>query len=109
MTDSEKIIFTKALTGNDAKATDALVTAFLTKAESVILRRLYGVYGEVPVDAEVPGIYEVMQCELASRYFFRMGGEGETAHNENGVNRTYHSTNDEEILREIIPYGRVLG
>ena len=82
------------------------MNAYLAKAESVILRRLD------PLDAVgatvVPDKYEMLQCELAARYSFRAGGEGELAHNENGVNRTYGSVNDEDLLREIMPYVKVV-
>ena len=106
MTASDKITFTQQLLNNNAKATDALVGGFLTKAQSVILRR-YDPYKVTGV-MEVPEEYEVLQCELAARYFLRMGGEGEMAHNENGVNRSYYSTNDEELLREILPFAKVV-
>lgn len=106
MTTSEKVAFTQQLLNNNPKATDALVGGFLTKAQSVILRR----YDPLKVvnAIEVPEEYEVLQCELSARYFLRMGGEPEMLHNENGVNRSYYSTNDEELLREIIPYAKVL-
>lgn len=106
MTTSEKIAFTQQLLNNNPKATDTLVGGFLTKAQSVILRRYdpLKVVGAV----EVPEEYEVLQCELASHYFLRMGGDAEISHSENGVNRNYYSTNDEELLREVIPYAKVM-
>lgn len=107
MTDSEKIAYVQALTNNNPKATDTLVSAFLTKAKAVVLRRLDPM--NVAGLTDVPDIYEVLQCELATRYFFRMGGEAEMSHAEDGVNRSYHSTNDEELLREIIPFAKVVG
>lgn len=106
MTASEKISFTQQLLNNNPKATDALVGGFLTKAQSVILRR-YDPY-KVTGALEVPEEYEVLQCELSARYFVRMGGDSELSHNENGVNRSYYSTNDEELLREIIPFAKVM-
>lgn len=102
-----KLIVAQLLTDNDPKATDTLMNAFLDKAKAVVLRRLDPL--KVMNLLDVPEEYEMLQCELAARYFFRMGGEGELAHNENGVNRTYHTTNDEELLREIIPYAKVVG
>lgn len=80
--------------------------AYLAKAESVILRRLDPL-GSVGATV-VPDKYEMLQCELAARYSFRTGGEGELAHSENGVNRTYGSVNDEDLLREIMPYAKVV-
>lgn len=106
MDNSDKITMAQQLAGNDPKATEPLMSAYLKKAKAVILRRLDPL--KVANVFEVPEEYEMMQCELAARYFYRMGGEGELAHNENGVNRTYHTTNDEELLREIIPYAKVV-
>lgn len=106
MTDAEKILTVQTLVDDEA-ATDALISVYLSKAASAILRRLYP-FG-LPQGAVVPDIYHYSQCELASRYFLRRGAEGEVVHNENGVNRTYGSANDEDILREVMPYGRVFG
>ena len=105
MTDSEKILTVQTLVENDEAATDALVSVYLSKASQAILRRLYP-FG-MQNGATVPDLYAYSQCELAARYFLRRGAEGEIAHNENGVNRTYGSVNDEDILREIMPYVRV--
>lgn len=106
MTDAEMILTVQTLVDDEA-ATDALISVYLSKAKAVVLRRLYP-FG-MQKGAEVPDIYHMNECELAARYFLRRGAEGETVHNENGVNRTYGSPNDEDILREIMPYGRVFG
>jgi len=107
MTIEEKISNVQALVENDCAATDTLVSVYLSQAKAAILSRLYP-FG-IPDDADVPPIYEYSQCELASRYFLRRGAQGEVVHNENGVNRTYGSPNDEDILREIMPYAKVMG
>lgn len=97
---------TMAMSLGDPDITEQKMMAYLVKAESVILRRLD------PLDAvgltAVPDKYAMLQCELAARYSFRAGGEGEIAHSENGVNRTYESVNDEDLLREIMPYVKVM-
>lgn len=103
---TEKITTVQALVENDDAATDALISVYLSSAKSAILRRLYP-FG-IPENAEVPAIYELSQCELAARYFLRRGAQGEVAHNENGINRTYGSVNDEDILREIMPFAKVM-
>lgn len=90
----------------DPHTPDDLMLAYLKKAESTIIRRLDPL-GAVGV-TKVPERYEILQCELAGRYSFRAGGEGEIAHSENGVNRTYGSVNDEDLLREIMPYAKVI-
>ena len=100
----DKLTMTKELI--DGEVADGKVLAFLEKAKQVILRRLDPLGVVNPTD--VPNIYAMLQCELAARYYYRQGGEGETAHSENGVNRTYGSVNDEDLLREIMPYVKVV-
>ena len=107
MTDLEKIVAVQTLVEKDEAATDALVSVYLSSAKAAILRRLYP-FG-IPEGADVPDIYAFSQCELAARYFLRRGAQGETVHNENGINRTYGTVNDEDILREIMPYAKVMG
>ena len=95
-----------AMEFGDKNTTEEMMMAYLVKAENTIIRRLDPL-GAVGITA-VPKKYEVLQCELAGRYSFRAGSEGEIAHNEIGVNRTYGSVNDEDLLREIMPYAKVM-
>lgn len=104
MTNEEKIFITKGLCNNDPEATDSVILVYLTKAEDAVLRRRYPF--KFPENPKVPREYEMLQCELASRYFFRRGGEGETGHSENGISRTYGSANDEDLLMEVIQVAR---
>ena len=105
MTTAEKITMAKTLIGDEA-ATDALVSVYLDDANSAILRRRYP-FG-VPDDvAEIPR-YDMLQVKLAVRYFLRRGGEGENRHSENGIDRTYGSVNDEDLLMEITPIAKVI-
>lgn len=92
--------------GDSANTSETKMAAYLAKAGDVIIRRLdpLGVVGV----SVVPARYEMLQVELAARYSYRAGGEGEVAHNEDGVNRSYGSVNDEDLLREIMPYVRVM-
>lgn len=99
-----KIETVQALCNNDSNATEAVVLAYLSKAESAIMRRAYP-YG---TNKEMPERYAMLQCELAARYFFRMGSEGEVAHSENGISRTYESANDEDLLKEVVPHIKVV-
>lgn len=108
MTDAEKLTYAKGLTNNDPNATDALMNTFLRKAKSAVLRKLYP-FGIPDTATDVPGRYEELQCELAVRYFFRSGGEGEIQHSENGVARIYSSTDDRDLLNVIVPYAKVYG
>ena len=71
------------------------------------LARLYRAYGSVPQGATLPPMYDHLVEVLAKRKELREGAEGEIAHNENGVNRTYGSVNDEDILSQIVPFAKV--
>lgn len=93
-----------SILANESDST--LVGAYLNSAKSTVLRRLYP-YG-IPDGAIVPPQYEMLTCNLAVRYILRRGGEGEITHNENGVNRTYQSVNDEDLLREIVQVAKVV-
>ena len=62
----------------------------------------------IPEDTEIPERYDYFQIRLAQRYFLRRGAEGEIEHNENGVNRTYQSVNDEDILRNIVQVAKAV-
>ena len=91
MTTAEKITMAQTLIG-DTAATDALVSVYLDDANSAILRRRY----------------QMLQVKLAVRYFLRRGGEGEMRHSENGIDRTYGSVNDEDLLMEVTPFAKVI-
>ena len=105
MTNAEMILTVKTLVGNDAEATDTVVSLYLSVALNKMVARLY------PFDSTkttIPEVYQMTQCELASRLFLRRGGEGEKAHNENGINRTYGSVDDEDILARLTPFCKVV-
>lgn len=107
MTTAEKIARVQTLLDNDASASASLVTILLDDAEIAILNRIYP-FG-IPNDAEMPTRYESIQCKLAQRYFLRRGAEGEIAHNENGVNRTYDSVDDEDLFKTVVPIAKAIG
>lgn len=104
MTEFEKIAYVETISD---ETDEDIISAFLTKAESAILNEMYRVWSAWPEDAKVPEKYHVAQCELAVRYIYRRGGEGETAHSENGINRTWDSPDDADILRRITPIAEV--
>ena len=108
MTNAEKIAMVKTLVENDTEATDAVVTVYLTLASNTMIERLYP-YDDSKTASDVPERYDTIQCELAARYFLRRGGQGEISHEENGVNRTYGSVDDEDILKRLTPFAKVGG
>lgn len=108
MTDSEKISMVKALVDNDPTATNDLIKVYLRIANGKMLERLYP-FDTDKGDCDLPDRYETIQCELASRLFLRRGGEGELNHEENGVNRTYGTVDDEDLLSRLTPFAKVGG
>ena len=108
MTDSEKITMVKALVDNDTTATDDLVAVYLRIATNKMLERLFP-FDATKQGSDIPARYETIQCELAARLFLRRGGEGETNHEENGVNRTYGTVDDEDLLSRLTPFAKVGG
>lgn len=99
MTQSEKIATVKAL-ANETELTEDIVSVYLTKAESAIRNNMFP-FGTVE-NFVVPEKYEMIQCELACRYILRRGAEGELTHNENGINRTYGSVDDSDLLKQVL-------
>ena len=99
MTQNEKIATVKAL-ANDEELTEDLISVYLKKAESAIFNRMFP-FKEM-MNFEVPVKYESIQCELACRYILRRGAEGEVTHKENGIDRTYGSVNDSDLLSEVM-------
>lgn len=90
----------------NGEATENVMMAKLAEAEYDIMHRLD------PLGAanltELPPKYDMLAVKLAVRRFYKMGAEGEITHNENGVNRTYGSADDEDLLRAVMPYAKVM-
>ena len=73
----------------------------LESAKAVIMSRRFP-FGEQP--AEIEAKYKDLQIRIAVEMFNKRGAEGETAHSENGVSRSYASANvSEDLLKEITP------
>lgn len=78
----------------------------LESAKAVILSRRYP-FGEQPL--EIEDRYKDLQIRIAVEMYNKRGVEGQTAHSENGVSRTYSSANvSEELLSEITPKAGVV-
>ena len=78
----------------------------LESAKAVILSRRFP-FGEVP--AEIEERYKDLQIRIAVEMYNKLGAEGEIAHSENGISRTYSSASvSEELLREITPKAGVV-
>lgn len=101
MTEMEKAERLGVLISPDT-ASPELLTILLEQAEGIVLNKRYP-FG-VPEDATVPAAYEHIQIQIALELFAKMGAEGQTAHNENGINRTYEAADvSPSLLRRIVP------
>ena len=101
MTDLEKISRLEVLISPDTASTE-LLQNLLWQAEGIVLNRRYP-FG-TPEGATVTAAYEHIQLQIAVELFSKMGAEGQTGHNENGVNRTYEAADiSPSLLRRIVP------
>ena len=101
MTDLEKVNAISVLILPDTATTD-LLNLLVKQAESIVLNRRYP-FG-VPENATVPAQYEQIQIRMAVELFSKMGAEGQTVHEENGIKRTYEAADvSPSLLRQIRP------
>ena len=101
MTNEEKLSRFEVLISPDTGDTE-LLNFLLEQAEGIILTRRYP-FG-APEDATIPARYEHLQLQIAVELFSKMGAEGQTAHNENGISRTYEAADvSPSLLRRITP------
>ena len=101
MTSADKLARLKVLISPDT-AERELLEALLEQAEGIVLNRRYP-FG-APEGASVPTAYEHIQLQIALELFSKMGAEGQTAHGENGISRTYEAADiSPSLLKRIIP------
>ena len=99
MTQEEKLQLLKALVGESD--TEEVLLAYLNIAGRKILNRAYP-YGTD--ETTVPTRYDFLQCEIAAYLLNKRGAEGQTAHSENGISRSYESADvPESMLGAVTP------
>lgn len=104
MQESEKIGLVKTLSGETDGNT---VSVYLAIAGNKICRKAFPFD---PTVTEVPERYGYTQVEIAVYLLNKRGAEGETAHSENGISRSYESGDiPASLLREIVPMAAGLG
>lgn len=103
MLEIEKKEMVKAMT---EETNDCTVSAYLGIAGNKICRKAYPFD---PTVTEVPDQYHFLQVEIAVYLLNKRGAEGEAAHSENGISRTYESGDvPPSMLRQIVPMCGVL-
>lgn len=102
MTEAEKTELLATMTDQQG----SVLSAYLAIAGDKVLRKLY------PFDdtiKEVPERYHMTQVEIAAYLLNKRGAEGETAHSENGISRSYEDGDvPSPLLRDIVPYAGVV-
>lgn len=104
MTDMQKLTMLKTM--SELTDSDAVLSSYLVLAGEVIIARCYPFRSDV---TEVPAKYHTKQVEIAIYLLNKRGAEGETSHNENGINRFYESASvPDSMLKDVIPFAEVL-
>jgi hypothetical protein len=104
MTQAEKLTLLKAMVGESDS--EEVLLAYLNIAGGKILNRAFPFDSE---ETEVPERYEFLQCEIAAYLLNKRGAEGQTAHSENGISRSYESADvPESLLGAVTPMVGVL-
>lgn len=99
MTDEVMKARLSALTG---ETDDNILLTFLDIAAEKVLAKCYPYRHD---EGSVPARYHNTQLEIAVYLLNKRGAEGETAHNENGVNRSYESASvPDSMLKGIVPF-----
>ena len=108
MTNAEMITLVKSMRG---ETVDAVVSAYLAMSGDAIMNRAYPFATEKERESlTVPIRYQNLQCEIAVYRLNKRGAEGETVHNENGINRSYENGGiPDSMLKQVVPFCRVLG
>lgn len=104
MTRAEKITAIKAMTG--ASESDDLLCTYLKLAEGKMLNRLFPYGDEYET---LPAKYDALHCEIVAYMLNKRGAEGQTAHSENGISRSYGSADiPAELLSQLVPHVGVM-
>ena len=104
MTETEKLTMLKAMTG---EKDESVLSTYLSIAGNKVLKRAYPFDNTVTV---VPDRYAYNQVEIAAYLVNKRGAEGETAHSENGISRSYEDGDvPPTLLREIVPCASLIG
>ena len=101
MTTAEKLARFEVLISPDTASED-LLSFLLEQAAGIVLNRRYP-FGP-PDWSDVPEVYEHIQLQIAVELFSKMGAEGQVAHQENSISRTYEAADvSPSLLKRIVP------
>ena len=93
------------LSARTGETDDGVLTSYLEDAAQAIINHVYPYRDDV---LEVPAKYQRRQLEIATYLLNKRGAEGETKHDENGINRTYEAANIPDSLFEgLAPFCKI--
>lgn len=97
------MVLLKAMTDETDEDT---LSAYLSLSAERIMNRLYPFGASL---TELPDRYSSVQVQVAAYLLNKRGAEGESAHSENGVSRSYENGDiPYTLLREVTPFVSVL-
>lgn len=106
MTVEERVTIASAMSG---ESNTDVVSAYLSMARAAILNKMYP-FHDYADDADVPVRYQEDQVQITVFLLNKRGAEGETAHNENGINRSYENGEiPASMLKRVTPFCKVVG
>ena len=109
MTEIEKLALCRVMVEQPDTAegwSDGVLNSYLKIAGQKIINRAYPYDDTV---TEVPRRYGLLQCEIATYLLNKRGADGETAHSENGISRTYENADvPDSMLADVIPHCMVV-
>ena len=101
MTENEKLERLAVLISPDT-ASNNLLLFLLEQAEGIVLNKRYP-FGP-PEGATLSAFHQQIQLRIAVELFNKMGAEGQIAHDENGIKRTWEAGDvSPSLLKAIIP------
>ena len=104
MTDAEKLKMVKAMTG---ETDEGILSTYLSIAGDKVCRKAYPYEPDARL---VTCQYGFVQVEIAVYLLNKRGAEGQTAHSENGISRSYEDGDvPPTLLRDIVPFAAVMG
>lgn len=99
---------TLRLTENGNEPDENVLNDCIETAKAAILNRRFPYQAWPTNDNGEPYVeprFEDLQFRIAMDLYNKIGAEGETAHSENGISRTYESSwVSEQLLSEVTPY-----
>lgn len=103
MTDAEKLTLLKTMIEVGDGDTDEVLSVYLSLAAQEILNIAYPFVTDFS-EVDFPSKYDYLQVQAAAYLWNKRGAFGETAHNENGINRTYEAAHlPKSIIQQITP------